>query len=125
MEKLTLMEHFQIGVELLKQVPALGVLVYLVMTFLRNIETRDKEYLDHLSGLESRRVDESDKRSEAIRHLGDQCHAFQLDLNQKMGVTLGKVSDSMDRNTEVLGQAIHALDHFSSSQENIEARRKT
>lgn len=56
----------QLGIEAIKQVPALTVLVWLVCTFLSHIKSSEKS-----------RKELDEKRDAHLETLGTTCHAFQ------------------------------------------------
>lgn len=79
--------------ELLKQAPALGVLVYLVIRF-----------LSHLTEL-SVRVDKAEEtRTKTLTTLGDTCHDFQKEIHNDMRTTVKEVAACVTKSTEVIAQ---------------------
>lgn len=83
----------ELFLEIAKQVPAIVVIAYLVIHFIRS----DKEQRDAFLAA-------MDKRDEAfgriIQSMGDECHLVQQ-----------KCVDSLDRNTRVLGRMEAVIDH--------------
>lgn len=78
--------------EVVRQVPALAVLTWIVYKFLAHLRAGD----------EASAKRDAD-RTAAIEHLGETCHAFQKELSSR-------VQTSLDRNTETLGRAARDLE---------------
>ena len=96
-------------VELAKQVPALLVLTFLSSWFLRALREREDLFLAHLAALEESRRQESEQCNVTMKHLGDNCHAFQRDLAERQGRTNREVTEIIVANSKALALANAAL----------------
>jgi hypothetical protein len=92
------MGEFQVGVEVLKQVPSLGVLIWIVARFLL-----------HMKEMESARHDIDAKRDDHLETLVTSCHAFQekiwseaRDIFGKTNVALGDSRSACERANDTL-----------------------
>jgi len=87
-------------VDLVKQVPALAVLCYMLMAFLGHLKHRD----------------ENDKTQQ------ESCHNFQREMMAQATVTNTKVVTAFDRNTEALGRNNEATERLANVTEDIMRR---
>lgn len=106
-------------VEIAKQVPHLAVLVGLVIVFLRGKRESDMHFLDTLKSMDDAWRKSMEMRDEALTHLGDNCHAFQKDLAGKSEAVFERVVESMDKNTEILGRAMHVIERLEARLDGI------
>ena len=74
-----------VWMKLLGEAPTLGVLVFVVVVFLKHIAASDAA------------------RTELIREVGKECHEFQRDLTVKTNEVIVRNSNALDRNSEALG----------------------
>ena len=95
-------------IEAVKQAPALGVLVWIVFAFLKNL----KDLQDSHDKIEA-------EKTSAIRNLGELCHSFQRDIGAKYDANLLRMSSALDRNTEALGRNTEAINQFEVLINNI------
>lgn len=78
--------------EVAKQIPSLGVLVWLVISFLRHL----KEDGDRRERLE-------EARAKSLKEIGDSCHAFQQEITTQSHAILARNTAALDNNSAALG----------------------
>lgn len=92
----------QLWLEVVKQAPSLGVLAWLVYTFLAAQEKRDQK----------------------LTELGNACHEFQLGISEARREESKHVSEVIDRNTQALTANTHALGRVESVLDDLDSRIK-
>lgn len=92
----------QLWLEVVKQVPSLGVLAWLVYTFLA----------------------EQDKRDQKLSELGNSCHEFQLGIAEARKEEIRHVGEVIERNTAALSANTHALGRVESVLDDLDSRIK-
>jgi hypothetical protein len=100
------MGEVQLGIEVLKQVPSLGVLIWIVARF-----------LSHMKEMESARNEIDTKRDEHLETLGSGCHEFQermwseaRDIFSKTNSALGDNRAAFERANDTLLRIERRLD---------------
>ena len=88
-----------LGIELLKQVPSLGVLCWLVWKHSNAQSDMQKSFLAHLATAQS-------ARDESLIDVAERCHVVQRDA-----------IEAIKDNSAVLGGVREALTHFESRSE--------
>ena len=92
--------------EVAKQVPSLGVLVWLVVYFLKHI----KSVADVIAVADERNVDR-------VRELVENCNGYQRELTEQTIECIHKNTSALERNTENLIRAVYILDKHPSKNE--------
>lgn len=93
----------QLWLEVVKQAPSLGVLSWLVYTFLSAQQKRDEQ----------------------LKELGSTCHEFQLSISDAYKANIKGVSETIDRNTVALSANTHALGRVESVLDDLDSRIRT
>lgn len=75
-------------VDVAKQVPSLGVLVWLVVYFLRHMK----------------------EMSESTKDIASSCHDFQKELTNENHAVMNRMASTLDKNTDALGRALFIMD---------------
>lgn len=78
--------------EVAKQMPSLGVLAWLVVSFLK-----------HLKEDNDRRERIEETRAATLKTINDSCHAFQRETSVHTHEALGRVVVALDNNSAALG----------------------
>lgn len=86
-----------------KQLPAAAALITVVLYFLK-----------HISDDAVRREKIEEKRSEALKDLGDTCHSFQETLARRNEVMVDKIAEVLDRNTAVMARVVSSMDRVEN-----------
>ena len=89
-------------VELVKQVPALGVLAFVVMRFLRIVEHRDKLFVGQLSD-----------RDKILSSISEECHTVQRDA-----------IECIRKSAEVQGEVLALLRRLNGKESAVQAKGK-
>lgn len=76
----------ELGLELLKQVPALAVLAFIVIQFLRYLEKKECNLQDMLT------------------RIGDTCHQVQRETTERTAEALAETRATIGENSKVLGE---------------------
>lgn len=97
-----LVEMELLWMEIVKQAPSLGVLAWLVYTFLVA----------------------QDKRDQKLTELGNTCHDFQLRMAKSRVEEFEHVDEVIERNTAALTANTHALGRVESVLDDLDARIK-
>ncbi len=93
-------------IEVAKQIPALAVLVWLVILFLGHLrEERDS------------RVSIESARHEALKEIGDGCHAHSMKIANTMSDALKDSNAIVRENTQVISQVSTTLQAIHMRQE--------
>lgn len=87
--------------ELVKQIPSLAVLSWLVYMFLENLKQRDR----------------------ALNALGENCHSFQIQIQDRYKSNIMLMGTALENNTKALNENTHALGRIESVLEAKEAHR--
>lgn len=82
-----------------KQLPAAAALITVVLYFLK-----------HISDEAIRREKIEERRSEALKELGDSCHGFQEALARRNEIMVDKITEVLDRNAAMMAKAISSMD---------------
>lgn len=106
-------------VESAKQIPSLAVLVGLVVLFMRGKRDSDMHFLETLKSMDDAWRRSMETRDAVLTHLGNNCHAFQKDLSAKNEAVFERVVEVMDKNTEILGRAMHVIERLEGRLDGI------
>jgi len=86
-------------IEVVKQVPSLVVLSWLVVVFLKHM----KEDRHHRERAEER-------SAETLKSIGTSCHTFQRELTAKNHEVMVKTHGALEKNADALSKATYWLD---------------
>ena len=86
--------------ELVKQIPSLSVLAFLVMKFLVSLKDRDI----------------------ALSELNKQCHDFQSGMQEKHRENVAVMATALSQNTQALSANTHALGRVESVLDDLDTK---
>jgi predicted RNase H-like nuclease (RuvC/YqgF family) len=92
-----------------RQVPALVVLGYIVVQFLRHLSEQDKRCSENAHKASDAIKEVSVQNTEALKEVVTGMKSFQQDLTRRTEEQSSRVQESLDKNTEALGRNTEAL----------------
>ena len=104
--------------EAVKQVPAVVVAIVGIVTIV-------KYFLSHLKTMQEAWSVEQHERTKTLKEIGENCHSFTLALTEKQEGQTEKVVEAFDRNTEMLGRNMVALERTEDIFTRIEHKLDT
>ena len=99
--------------EVVKQVPSLAVLAWIVWTFIRAQREERTAHEQH-----------SERREHAIASIGDQCHQFQERTLAKVEALTNKTNEALSADTRSLDTNTNALERFEQTVTQVALRRE-
>ncbi len=99
-------------VQVVAQVPALGVVVYLVIYFLRANKERDESHEKAQVERDRKFLDHLERRDATLRDIGNDCHAVQRESIEAMKQTNRVIGES----NEVIRTAVKAIDRLEENE---------